>query len=443
MDSRPTGSYDWKEAPTALHHRWSSNSAENASSPRTSASKTVIADDDLLPRIDEIPAAPECFAEPEMVHRVETCLNRRQPLFEAAYPADATGRHIFSSRPPSSFSAKEVLYHKMRDGERHSCVSVNEQCRREATSDLNSAVGTPHQPLDTGEASVMPDERSSSSLLHRTVVFSAVNTPPSRLESASKRVPGKLSRALLQVDSVSVQYGNRLTAGGGIFRRLFGGCKPLGRTRLPGYLHAKNSGSSVGRCRALPFTRPHQSLRVLLTVAFLLAAFVLASGLFASKLVDDVSQRDKDMRTKRRQFEEHVADNITGDDGSRGGKLRSAFKAMGAHRRSVVLNDELVYSGVVTSFGRRAKNWTELLVSKELSEATQELRRFAIPELFSLEKLLQPSLFRHCGAFDAFAREYVGRVGGRELKDQVAKLGGNLGWQREYEMVEFVSLRRD
>ncbi|KAH6929533.1 hypothetical protein HPB50_002339 [Hyalomma asiaticum] len=302
------------------------------------------------PLVGHVPVDANPFNEADMMQRVETCLNRRQPLFEAGYPADETGSRIFSSRPPSSLSAKEILRNKVRNGEQHSSVLLDGQRHPGTYPYLNSPVGSSLRQFDIEEAYPQPGKRSSTSFLHRSELFSPVKVPTSRHETASKRGLGRLSRALLQVDSVSVQYGNRTIADAGIFRRLFGGYQRLERTKPQVCFRAKSSGS-VGCHQAPAFARPHQSLRLLVTVAFLLVAFLLASGLFATKHGDSVPRRNKDMSVKHDDVEKHTADNITTDGGSADGKSGNALKPEGVHKRIVALEGVLVSPSVVTSFG--------------------------------------------------------------------------------------------
>ncbi|KAL1425298.1 hypothetical protein MTO96_019312 [Rhipicephalus appendiculatus] len=161
-----------------------------------------------------------------------------------------------------------------------------------------------------------------------------------------------------KVDSVSVHYRNHATADAGTFRRLFGGYKPLERTRPPGYVRFKNAGSSMGRCQNPGFARAHQSLRLLVTVAFLLVAFVLASALLATKHVDNVPRRNKDMGVKHGLFGESVQVNSTGVDSSGAVKTGSSLEAKDATTR-VVLNEDTRLSFVKDIFAKQNSwNWT-------------------------------------------------------------------------------------
>ncbi|KAL3197269.1 hypothetical protein MRX96_014737 [Rhipicephalus microplus] len=339
MTSEPASCSDSKGSSSTLHPIYSSASTQNASAPRRSVSRNAFSDTDSLPPIDEVPVDGNSYHEADMIHRVEACLNRREPLFEAGFPADPTGNRIFSSRPPSSLSGKNVLRHKILDDGRSSSLLSGEECDQGPTSDFNEAFRTPVQHLRSNEAGFPLDERSPTSFLHRSETFRSVGVPPSRFESSSKRVLGRLARALLQVDSVSVHYRNRATAEVGPFRRLLHGYKPLERMRPPGYLRFKNAGSNMGHCSSLGLARGHQSLRLLVTVAFLLVAFILASGLLAMTHADNLLRHNKDVGGKHGWLGKIVNDNVTGVDASATMIAGSSFVAMEA-RRQILANED-------------------------------------------------------------------------------------------------------
>ncbi|KAL3197267.1 hypothetical protein MRX96_014735 [Rhipicephalus microplus] len=190
-------------------------------------------------------------------------------------------------------------------------------------------------------------------------MFRAVGMPSSRFESSSKRGLGRLARALLQVDSVSVHYRNRATVEVGPFRHLLQGYKPLERTRPPGYLRFQNAGRNVGRCQSPVFPHRHQSLRPLVTIAFLLVVFVLISGLFATKRGENFTRRNKDTAMKHIWFADSVCDNLTGVDARR--EVRQEYKNNdeNTHKRKLVLEVVLPSSGTATSVGWSPVNSTE------------------------------------------------------------------------------------